>query len=154
MYNHAPKDYKCPICLGVQDIESEDTLLKKDDLIYRDDLVSAYINSFWIKTCEGHVIVVPNKHFENLYEIDEKYSHRIMDISKKIAVAMKKAYKCDGITIRQNNEPASMQHAFHYHMHIIPRYEGDRLDENMKDKFLSESTERLEYKNKLIKYLN
>ena len=134
-------------------IEGEDTLLKKDDLIYRDDLVSAYINSFWIKTCEGHVIVVPNKHFENLYEIDEIYSHRIMDISKKIAVAMKKAYKCDGITIRQNNEPASNQHAFHYHMHIFPQYEGDKLDENMKDKFLSDIGERKSFKDKLSKFI-
>lgn len=153
MFNHAPNDYKCPICLGVKDIESPDTLLKKDDLIFRDDLVSAYINSFWIKTTEGHVIVVPNKHFENTYEIEEEYLHRIMDVAKKIAIAMKKAYKCDGITIRQNNEPASMQHAFHYHLHIFPRYEGDKFEENMKDKFLSEPKLRSEYKEKLSKFL-
>lgn len=154
MFNHAPNDYKCPICLGVKDIESPDTLLKKDDLLYRDDLVSAYINSFWIKTTEGHVIVVPNKHFENIYEIKEDHLHRIMDVAKKIAITMKKAYKCDGITIRQNNEPASMQHAFHYHLHIFPRYEGDKFEENMKDKFLSEPKLRLEYKEKLLEFLN
>lgn len=153
MYNHASDDYKCPICLGVKDIESPDTLLKKDDLIFRDDLVSAYINSFWIKTTEGHVIVVPNKHFENIYEIEEKYLHRIMDVAKKIAITMKKAYKCDGITIRQNNEPASMQHSFHYHLHIFPRYVGDKFEENMKDKFLSEPKLRLEYKEKLSEFL-
>lgn len=153
MFNHAPKDYKCPICLGVSDIESPDTLLKKDDLIFRDDLVSAYINSFWIKTAEGHVIVVPNKHFENIYEIEEKYLHAIMDTAKKIAIAMKKAYKCNGITIRQNNESASMQHAFHYHLHIFPRYEGDKFEENMKDKFLSDPEKRLEYKQKLSEFL-
>ena len=57
---NAPKNYKCPICLGVKGIESEDTLLKKSDLVYKDDLVSVFINSFWIKTVEAHVIVVPN----------------------------------------------------------------------------------------------
>lgn len=153
MFNHAPNDYKCPICLGVKDIESPDTLLKKNDLLYRDDLVSAYINSFWIKTTEGHVIVVPNKHFENIYEIEAEYLHRIIDVAKKIAIAMKKAYKCDGVTIRQNNEPASMQHAFHYHLHIFPRYVGDKFEENMKDKFLSEPKLRLEYKEKLSEFL-
>ena len=153
MFNRAPKDYKCPICLGVKDIESTDTLLKNNDLVYRDDLVSVYINSFWIKTAEGHVIVVPNKHFENLYEIETEYLHRIMDIAQKVSIAMKKAYKCDGITIRQNNEPASMQHAFHYHLHIFPRYEGDKFEENMKDKFLSDPKLRLKYKQKLSEYL-
>jgi len=128
-------------------------LLQKDDLICREDLVSVYINSFWIKTAEGHVIVVPNKHFENLYEIESKYLHRIMDVAQKIAIAMKEAYKCDGTTIRQNNEPPSMQHAFHYHLHIFPRYEDDKFEENMKDKFLSDPNLRLEYKQKLSEFL-
>jgi histidine triad (HIT) family protein len=153
IFSNAPKDYKCPICLGVSGIESLDTFLKKDDLIFRDDLVSVYINSFWIKTAEGHVIVVPNKHFENIYEIEEGYLHRIMDTAKKVAVAMKKAYRCDGITIRQNNEPASMQHAFHFHLHVFPRYIGDKFEENLKDKFLSDPEKRLEFKQKLLEFL-
>lgn len=50
MYNHAPENYKCPICLSVKGIENEDTLLKQADLVYKDDLVSVFINSFWIDT--------------------------------------------------------------------------------------------------------
>jgi len=154
MYRHAPKNYKCPICIGLSGVENEDTLLKQADEIYKDDLVTAYINSFWIPTCEGHVIIVPNKHYENIYGIPEAYGHRIFEVSKKISIAMKKAYKCNGITIRQNNETASSQHAFHYHMHIFPRYTGDSFDINLTQKsILSVPHERIKYAKKLKKQL-
>ncbi|OGD08826.1 hypothetical protein A2397_05270 [Candidatus Amesbacteria bacterium RIFOXYB1_FULL_44_23] len=150
MHNHAPNNYKCPICLGVKGIENDDTLLKQADLVYKDELVSVYINSFWIDTAKGHVIVVPNDHFENLYELPPEVGNRVFDVSQKIALAMKKAYKCDGTTLRQNNEPAGNQHAFHYHLHIFPRYDGDLYNENMtKKSILSKPEERLEYVTKL-----
>jgi histidine triad (HIT) family protein len=149
-YNHAPEGYKCPICLGIQGIESEDTLLKQADLVYKDELVSVFLNSFWIDTAKGHVIVVPNSHFENIYELPEEVGHRVFEVVKKMCLVMKEAYKCDGITTRQNNEPAGNQHAFHYHHHVYPRYDGDSFNENMtKKSILSEPNERTEYVNKL-----
>ncbi len=154
MFNHAPKDYKCPICLGLKGVENEDTLLKQKDEVYKDDLVTAYINSFWIPTCEGHVIVVPNKHFENIYDMPEEYGHRLFDIAKKISIALKKAYNCDGITTRQNNGPAADQHAFHFHFHIFPRYDGDSFNLNLSKKsVLSSPADRIKYAEKLKRYL-
>lgn len=154
MFNHAPKNYKCPICIGLSGIENEDTLLKQADEVYKDDLVTAYINSFWIPTCDGHVIIVPDEHYENIYEIPNNVGHRIFEVAKKISIAMKKAYKCDGITIRQNNEPASSQHAFHYHLHIFPRYDNDSFDISLaKKKVLSDPKERIKYATKLKKQL-
>lgn len=150
MYNHAPENYKCPICLGVNGVENDDTLLKQADLVYKDDLVSAFINSFWIDTSKGHVIVVPNQHFENLYDMPTELGHRIFEVTKKIALAMKQSYGCDGITTRQNNEPAGDQHAFHYHQHVFPRYTGDSYNINMSQKsILSAPEERLKYAKKL-----
>ena len=59
---------------------------------------------------------------------------------------MKKAYKCDGITLRQNNEPAGDQHAFHYHLHIFPRYNGDKFNVGMtKKSMLSDPDDRIKY---------
>ena len=150
MYNHAPEYYKCPICLGVKGIESEDTLLKQADLIYKDDLVSVFINSFWIETAKGHVIVVPNEHYENIFDMPSEIGYRVFDVAKKVSLAMKHAYRCDGITLRQNNEPASDQHAFHYHLHIFPRYDGDSFNINLtKKSILSDPNERISYANKL-----
>lgn len=143
MYNHADKTYICPICLAVQRIESEDTLIKKDDLVYQDEKVTVFINSFWIATTEGHLIVVPNDHYENLYDIPADVGQRIFSVSQKCALALKQAYKCDGITIRQNNEPAGDQHAFHYHMHVFPRYQGDSFNTNAtKKSTLSDPSDR------------
>src|SRR5581483_2017681 len=106
--SNAPKDYKCPICIGFRDTSSPDTLIRPSDFVYEDDTVIALINTFFMGTKNaGHVIVVPKQHYESLYTLPDKVGHRIFDISKKIAIAMKEAYKCDGIKIMQNNEPAA-----------------------------------------------
>ena len=91
----APKEYTCPICLGNTNIENQDTLLKQTDLVYKDDSVSVWINSFWIQGNEGHVIVVPNDHYENLYDLPEEVGRQIFTVSKKMSKAIKKVYDCD-----------------------------------------------------------
>jgi histidine triad (HIT) family protein len=125
MYNNTPANYVCPICLGLEGVVNEDTMLRPDDLIYKNDLISVFMNSFFIKGNEGHVIVVPNKHIENIYDLDSKSGSAILKAAKKMAIAIKKACLRDGITLRQNNEPAGDQHAFHFHLHVFPRYKDD-----------------------------
>lgn len=152
MYNHTPKNYKCPICLAIKGIESVDTMMKQNDIVYRDDLVMAAINSKFVGNNPGHVIVVPLKHYENLYDLPEEEACRIMDVAKKIAVAIKNVRNCDGVMILQNNEPASGQHAFHYHMHIFPRFNDDNLHENMSNASVSSPEERRLFSEELKKY--
>lgn len=144
--SNAPENYICPICLGVQEIESADTLMKPTDIVYKDELVTAFINSFFINKNSGHVIVVPNRHFESIYTLPTKYGHRVFDITQKISLAMKEVYKCDGITTRQNNEPAGDQHAFHFHFHIFPRYIDDGYNSAQpSEKRLANTEERAKY---------
>ncbi|MDH5533011.1 MAG: HIT domain-containing protein [Candidatus Pacebacteria bacterium] len=150
MKSIAPKDYICPICLGNKGIESDDTLLKQADLVFKDDLVSVWINSFWIKGNEGHLIIVPNDHYETLYDLPSEVGHRIFEVSKTMSKLLKKVYKCDGITLRQNNEPAGDQHAFHYHLHLFPRYINDNFNKELtKKSYLSESSKRIEFVERL-----
>lgn len=100
------------------------------------------------------MIIVPNEHFENIYDLPDKIGHRIFEISKLMSKSIKETYECDGITIRQNNEPAGDQHAFHYHLHVFPRYENDNYNQELtKKSFLSDPRKRIEYVNKLKKYL-
>ncbi len=149
----APKDYICPICLGIKKIESEQTLMRPTDIIYANNLVTAFINSFFVGENAGHAIVVPTEHYENVYTLPTHIGHHIFDLSQKIALSMKEAYGCDGITIRQNNELAGDQHAFHYHLHIFPRYADDEFNSNVSlpsKKRLAEPTERAEYAKKLF----
>lgn len=148
--SNTPENYVCPICLGVQKIESPDTLMKPTDIVYKDGLVTAFINSFFVGKNAGHVIVVPNEHFENLYVLPSEHGHRVFEIAKKIALAMKEAYGCDGITTRQNNEPAGDQHAFHFHFHIFPRYKDDGYNTvQPSEKRLAETDERAGYAMKI-----
>lgn len=152
MYNHAPKDYTCPICLAINGVESKDTMILQDDIFYRDDLVIALINSKFVKNNSGHAIIVPLKHYENIYDLPEVEAKRIIQISKQVALAIKKIRNCDGITILQNNEPAGGQHAFHYHMHIFPRFKNDNLEQHLPHARLSKPEERRPYFNPLKTY--
>lgn len=148
--SNAPADYICPICLGVQDTVSDATLMKPTDVIYKDELVTAFINSFFMGKNAGHAIIVPNEHFENIYTLPAQYGHRIFEVAQKIALAMKEVYACDGITTRQNNEPAGDQHAFHFHFHIFPRYKDDGFNTvQPEQKRLADPAERADYAKKL-----
>lgn len=148
--SNAPEGYECPICLGLQGSDSPKTLIQSTDVVYKDDLVSALINTFFLGENSGHVMVVPNEHFENIYTLPAEVGHRVFDVAKQIAVAMKEAYKCDGITTRNNNEPAGDQHAFHFHLQIVPRYDGDSYNTvHPSDKRLATPEERMTYADKL-----
>lgn len=152
MYNHAPANYICPLCLAVNGIESEDTMMKQDDIVYRDDTVIAAISSKFVKKNPGHVIVFPVQHFENIYDLQEKEASQTILIAKQVSLALKEVRKCDGITLLQNNEPASEQHAFHFHLHIFPRFTNDGLSEHIHQPVLSGPDERKAYAEALKKY--
>jgi histidine triad (HIT) family protein len=152
MYNHAPYDYNCPLCLAINGVESDATMMKQDDIFYREDLVMAAVNSKFIGNNPGHIIVVPLKHFENLYDLPEAEGNRIMKVTKEIALAMKEVRKCAGTMILQNNEPASGQHAYHYHLHIFPRFDGDKLHEHMNDSRVATPEERKPFSSAMKEY--
>lgn len=120
--------------------------MKPTDIVYRDDLITGFINSFFVGKNTGHVILVPNEHYESIYTLPAEYGHRIFDVAQKVALVMKQVYKCHGITIRQNNEPAGDQHAFHFHLHIFPRYTNDGYNAvQPSEKRLADPAERKEY---------
>jgi histidine triad (HIT) family protein len=149
MYNHTPPNYKCPICPAVNGIENNDTLIRQTDIVYKDELVTAFISSFFIGNNPGHLIIVPNNHFENIYDLPTQYAHRIVEVAQKMAIALKKAYQAEGVTTLQNNEPAGNQHAFHYHFHIFPRYANDELHQNMLKKKSTTPQQRQLYAEKI-----
>ncbi|MBN1877451.1 MAG: HIT family protein [Anaerolineae bacterium] len=127
MYNHAPENYVCPFCLIVQGIENEYLYSVQNDIIYRDRKVTAFISSHQWPQNHGNVIVIPNEHFENIYDLPIHYAADMHRVAKKIAIAMKVVYACDGISTRQHNEPAGNQDVWHYHLHVTPRYKDDQF---------------------------
>lgn len=101
---------------------------------------------------QGHVLIVPNEHFENIYDLPPALSTKIHVLSREIALAMKSGYQCDGITIRQHNEPAGDQNIWHYHLHVIPRYEEDDFHGAQKSPF--DADERAELARRLKKWFS
>jgi histidine triad (HIT) family protein len=73
----------------------------------------------------GHALVMPRRHVPNIYELPDDLAGPILTTAAEIARVVKTAFRADGITLRQNNDPASDQHLFHFHLHVIPRYAGD-----------------------------
>ncbi|OGJ20515.1 MAG: hypothetical protein A3J60_01445 [Candidatus Pacebacteria bacterium RIFCSPHIGHO2_02_FULL_46_9] len=150
MTQHATPEYVCPICLAIRGIESEQTLILQQDILYKDAIVMVFTSSFFIHGSEGHVIVVPVAHYENLYVLPDEIGAKIFIVAKKFATKMKQAYRCDGVNVLQNNEPAAGQHALHYHLHLFPRYQGDDLWSHMGDKRLANKAERLQFVRKFF----
>lgn len=150
MYNHEPEGYICPFCLVIQGVENDHLLTKQADIVYKDEYVTAFIGASCWENNKGNVIIVPNKHYENIYDIPSLYLHKISDLTKELAIAFKKVYLCDGVYTRQHNEPCGNQDVWHYHMHVFPRYKDDNL--YMSKSELCDPDERLVYANKLKAY--
>jgi histidine triad (HIT) family protein len=72
----------------------------------------------------GHALVVPKVASRNVLDADPAVLAKILPLVQKVAVASKKAFNADGITVMQFNEPAGGQTLFHLHYHVIPRFDG------------------------------
>jgi histidine triad (HIT) family protein len=135
MHNHAPTNYVCPFCCLVQKIEFEQNQLKQSDIVYQNGVITAFMATRRWPNNQGHVLIIPNEHYENIYDLPTMVAAKIHEHTKAIALAMKATYSCDGIMLRQQNEPAGGQHIWHYHVHIIPRYENDMFHTSQKESF-------------------
>ena len=76
---------------------------------------------------KGHALILPKAHAANIYEISDEMAAKAMILAKKMATKMTDALKCDGFNIVQNNGEPAGQTVFHFHMHLIPRYKGDKV---------------------------
>ena len=71
-----------------------------------------------------HPLILPKQHFKDLCELDPAIAAKALPLAGKIGAAMKKALGCTGFNVVQNNGISAGQTVFHFHVHIIPRYEN------------------------------
>ncbi len=86
----------------------------------------------------GHALILPKGHYKDLTELPEELAGKAMILAKKVVTAAIKALGCDGCNVVQNNGEAAGQTVFHFHMHLIPRYNGDQAGVTWKPGTLSE----------------
>ena len=76
---------------------------------------------------KGHALILPKMHAANIYEMPEELVGKAFMLAKKMAGILTEGLKCDGFNILQNNGETAGQTVFHFHIHLIPRYQGDQV---------------------------
>lgn len=93
--------------------------------IYEDDMFKVILDI--APATFGHALIIPKRHAKDLYDLSDECASNLMLVAKKVAVAMKESLGIEGLNILQNNGAIASQTVFHYHMHLIPRYENDSM---------------------------
>jgi len=73
---------------------------------------------------KGHTLIIPKKHADNILDLPEDQIAHLFAVAKKIGKRQMEVLKADGFNIVQNNFPAANQTVMHFHVHVIPRYNG------------------------------
>jgi histidine triad (HIT) family protein len=106
----------CPFCKMARHELDHVAVLEDREVLAVMDLYPA--------TC-GHVLVLPKKHIETLYEIPADLGARLMVTAITVAKAIKEKLSPVGLNLIQSNEATAGQTVPHFHLHIVPRYKGD-----------------------------
>lgn len=92
--------------------------------VYEDDNVLAFLDL--TQGTKGHTLLIPKKHVENIYELDDATATQVFTAVPKIAQGLKDAFSPIGLNILQNNDQP-LQSVFHFHVHLLPRYDNDGM---------------------------
>ncbi len=74
---------------------------------------------------KGHVLIIPKEHYDNIFELDAETAGKLFSLATVVARAIKAETGCDGLNVVQNNGEVAGQTVNHFHLHLIPRFEGD-----------------------------
>ncbi len=113
--SHEPPGYQCPFGAIAGGAEPEFTA-------WREEQVFVLIAKHWDPGGPGRALVIPTIHYENIYALPDDVAGRIARMVRRVATAMRRGYPCDGVNVRQNNEPAGGQDVWHLHTHVVPRH--------------------------------
>lgn len=92
-------------------------------VVYEDENVLAFLDISQVT--EGHTLVIPKKHVQNIYELEEEATSLFRAVPK-IARALRDTFQPIGLNMINNND-RPLQSVFHFHVHLIPRYENDGM---------------------------
>ncbi len=92
-------------------------------VLYESDLAMSFLD--YRPIAKGHALVISKKHFGGLYDIDDETLYEVLRIARIVSVRINEIYRPLGINLVQNNGCYAGQTVFHFHIHIIPRYDGE-----------------------------
>ena len=94
--------------------------------LYEDELVRAILDVNPVS--KGHILVIPKKHYKNIFETPDIVLERINVICKKLSIVTKEKLNATGVNILNASGKDAQQSVFHLHYHIVPRFENDKMD--------------------------
>lgn len=124
------KDETCIFCKIANGEIPSRTLYEDEDFRVIMDLAPA---------TKGHSLILPKNHYKNIYEIADDTAAKVLPLAKKMAVRMTEKLGADGFNIVQNNNEVAGQTVFHFHVHLIPRYNDDRQSLVMKPQEMTDT---------------
>jgi histidine triad (HIT) family protein len=83
---------------------------------------------------KGHTLVIPKKHFENVFDIETGALQSVIAITKDLAPKLCEQYGATGVNLLNASGKDAQQSVFHFHMHIVPRYKDDGMDLWLREK--------------------
>lgn len=138
----APPGYDCPFCRIARGVFGGAVCGGAEADVLRTPDVTAFVGSHWWPRNEGSVIVIPNVHYESIFDLPAEAAARIHAVAQRVAVTMTRVYRCEGVSTRQHNGPGGGQEVWHYHLHVLPRWPNDRLYERTAERFRAPPDER------------
>ncbi len=93
--------------------------------VYEDDRVLAFMDIGQVNP--GHVLVAVKPHVENVYALEDALADAVARASARVARAIRAAFQPPGLSVYQANGAAAGQTVFHYHVHLVPRHDGDGM---------------------------
>lgn len=122
-------------------------------IIYEDDVVIAFLDI--IQATKGHTLVTTKCPYESVYDVPSAVLSHMFEVVGRIANALKLAFSPEGLNLLSNNGQAAGQKVFHFHVHLIPRYQNDDVSLTMKNHTHETSQEDYEQRaNKIMINLN
>jgi histidine triad (HIT) family protein len=93
--------------------------------VHEDELTLAFMDIGEVNP--GHVLVAVKPHIENIFDLDDTLAAAVFQTAARVARAVNKAYSPEGVTLYQANGSAAGQTVFHFHLHLVPRYNNDGM---------------------------
>jgi histidine triad (HIT) family protein len=99
--------------------------------VYEDERTLSFMDA--MPQSNGHTLVIPKSDAEDFFDVEPEVLANLIKVTQRVARAVDKAFKPDGMRIIQFNRPESGQTVFHIHFHIIPCYAGVPLKGHSRD---------------------
>jgi histidine triad (HIT) family protein len=96
--------------------------------IYEDESMLAFAPLQETIIGKGHMLIMPKRHYADIYELPTEEMDKIMRAIKYVATRLREKFNANGVNLLHASGKAAQQSCFHFHMHLIPRYQGDNLD--------------------------